>query len=143
MAERVAGRRVSKRKYDEGGTLADARSPSKGVEPKQGNLAQRIARLEDRAALKALVDTFFILADEKEVQKQVLLFTEDATVESRTGGTPGTPLKGRKQIGDAFSAFLANFQTVYHMNGQQAVTLDGDRATFTWTDRAEVAAPPR
>ena len=156
---------------------------------RQGDLATRVAQLEDRAALKALVDTFSILADQKDVQKQVLLFTEDATVESRTGAAaPGAPLKGRKQIGDAFSAFLANFQTVYHMNGQQAVTLAGDKATgtsyclvvligtqgdktfrqtmgvtyddeyvrrggawliakrtshFTWTDRAEVAAPPR
>src|SRR5688572_33419877 len=96
-----------------------------------GNLARRIALLEDRAALKALVDTFSILADQKDVQKQLLLFTEDATVESRTGATPGTPLRGRKQIGDAFSGFLANFQTVYHINGQQAVDLRGDRATGT------------
>ena len=96
-----------------------------------GNLARRIALLEDRAALKALVDTFSILADQKGVQKQLLLFTEDATVESRTGGAPGTPLVGRKQIGDAFSRFLANFQTVYHINGQQAVDIQGDRATGT------------
>ena len=98
---------------------------------RRGDLAQRIAQLEDRAALKALVDTFSILADQKDVQRQLLLFTEDATVESRTGGAPGTPLKGRKQIGDAFTGFLANFQTVYHINGQQAVDLRGDRATGT------------
>jgi ketosteroid isomerase-like protein len=96
-----------------------------------GDLAARIAQLEDRAALKALVDTFSILADRKDVQRQLLLFTEDATVESRTGGAPGSPLRGRKQIGDAFSGFLANFQTVYHINGQQAVDLHGDRATGT------------
>jgi ketosteroid isomerase-like protein len=98
---------------------------------RRGDLAQRIAQLEDRAALKALVDTFSILADQKDVQRQLLLFTEDATVESRSGGAPGTPLRGRKQIGDAFSGFLANFQTVYHINGQQAVDLRGDRATGT------------
>jgi hypothetical protein len=31
----------------------------------------------------------------------------------------------------AFGAFLANFETVYHFNGQQTVTLDGDRASGT------------
>ena len=96
------------------------------------DLAQRVQQLEDRAALKALVDTFSILADQKDVQRQLLLFTEDATVESRSGGAPGgAPLKGRKQIGDAFTGFLANFQTVYHINGQQAVDVRGDRATGT------------
>lgn len=95
------------------------------------DLAQRVRQLEDRMALKALVDTFSILADRKDVPRQVLLFTEDATVESRTGSQPGAPLRGRQQIGDAFAAFLARFTTVYHMNGQQAVTLQGDRATGT------------
>jgi hypothetical protein len=30
---------------------------------------------------------------------------------------------------DAFAPFLANFQTVYHFNGQHAVKLNGDQAT--------------
>lgn len=91
--------------------------------------AARLQTLEDRAALKALVDTFSVLADRKDVAHQVLLFTEDATVESISDGRPGSVLAGRKQIGDAFSAYLANFQTVYHMNGQQTVELHGDTAT--------------
>ncbi len=66
----------------------------------------------------------------KDVQKQLLLFTEDATVESRSGGRVSS-LKGRKQIGDAFSAYLATFETVYHLNGQQTVDIRGDRATAT------------
>jgi uncharacterized protein (TIGR02246 family) len=92
-------------------------------------LAQRIQQLEDRAALKALVDTFSVLADRKDVQRQLLLFTEDATVSSISGGRPGSVLTGHKQIGDAFSAYLATFETVYHINGQQTVTITGDRAT--------------
>jgi ketosteroid isomerase-like protein len=96
-----------------------------------GDLAQRVQRLEDRAALKALVDTFSILADRKDVAKQVLLFTEDATVDSYSNGRPGGSFKGRQQIGAAFAGFLANFETVYHVNGQQAVDIQGDRATGT------------
>jgi ketosteroid isomerase-like protein len=96
-----------------------------------GDLAQRVQRLEDRAALKALVDTFSILADRKDVAKQVLLFTEDATVDSHSNGRPGGSFKGRQQIGAAFGGFLARFETVYHINGQQAVDIRGDRATGT------------
>ncbi len=40
-------------------------------------------------------------------------------------------LKGRRQIGDTFAAFLGTFETVYHLNGQQTVTLHGDKATGT------------
>src|SRR5688572_26132923 len=94
-------------------------------------LRARTQRLEDQAALKHLVDTFSNLADVKDIDRQVLLFTEDATVESRTGDAPGNPLKGRKQIGETFRAFLAGFETVYHINGQQTVSIQGDKATGT------------
>ncbi len=92
------------------------------------NDKQISSEMADRMAIKNSVDTFSILADQKETQKQTLLFTEDAIVESVSQGRPGTILKGRKQIGDAFAAFLALFDTVYHINGQQTVTINGDKA---------------
>ena len=92
-------------------------------------LTQRLQQLEDRAALKTLVDTFSNLADTKSVDEQALLFTEDATVDSWSEGRQVSSFKGRKQIGEAFSAYLALFDTVYHMNGQQTVELAGDRAS--------------
>lgn len=94
-------------------------------------LIDRLQQLEDRAALKDLVDTFSNLADTKSVDAQVLLFTEDATVDSWSEGKQVSSFTGRKQIGDAFSAYLALFDTVYHMNGQQTVELHGDHATGT------------
>ena len=93
------------------------------------NLEKRISDIEDRIALKNIVDTFSILADHKDIQKQVLLFTDDATVASTVQGQPGMALTGRKQIGDAFTAYLNNFETVYHINGQQTVTINGDQAS--------------
>lgn len=95
----------------------------------EANLNQRISALENRVALKELVDTFSILADQKDVQKQMLLFTEDATSDTYVNGQVVSSLKGRKQIGDTFAAFLNTFETVYHINGQQTVTLNGDKAT--------------
>lgn len=107
--------------------------PASGAGPAQPMpepaLTERLQQLEDRAALKTLVDTFSNLADSKSVDEQVLLFTEDAIVESWSEGRQVSSLKGRKPIGEAFSTYLALFDTVYHMNGQQVVELHGDRAT--------------
>jgi hypothetical protein len=44
-------------------------------------------------------------------------------------GKSSSALKGREQIGTGFAAYLANFVTVYHINGQQTVDLRGDTAT--------------
>ena len=90
--------------------------------------SQTMQEIQDRIAIKNIVDTFSILADTKEIDKQVLLFTENASVESIVNGQNGTTITGRKQIGDAFKAFLDRFETVYHINGQQTVTLNGDKA---------------
>jgi ketosteroid isomerase-like protein len=99
--------------------------------PVTDDLAQRVQQLEDRAALKHLVDTFSNLADRKDIEKQVQLFTEDAVVESYSDGQMTSSLKGREQIANGFGRFLSNFDTVYHINGQQTVELQGDRATGT------------
>ena len=92
------------------------------------NIEQRLAAIEDKMAIKYVVDEFSNLADTKEIDKQVLLFTEDGIVESISNGQPGSPLKGREQLKQAFSAFLSNFHTVYHQNGQQTIHLQGNKA---------------
>jgi hypothetical protein len=85
--------------------------------------------ITDRIAIKELVDTFSILADQKETDKQRFLFTEDATSETFVDGKSVSKLTGRKQLGDAFGNFLKNFETVYHMNGQLSLTMNGDKAS--------------
>jgi hypothetical protein len=92
------------------------------------DLATRIAALEDRAAIKQLVDRFSVLADVKKTQEQTLLFTNDGTVSTTVNGQVVSSLRGHEQIGNAFAAFLANFDTVYHANAQLELTLNGDTA---------------
>jgi hypothetical protein len=92
------------------------------------NIEQRLAVIEDKMAIKYVVDEFSNLADTKEIDKQVLLFTEDGVVESVSKGQSPTTLKGREQLKQAFSAFLSNFHTVYHQNGQQTINLQGNKA---------------
>lgn len=94
----------------------------------QKTTEQRLQEIEDRLALKALVDEFSVLADKKDIAAQMQLFTEDAKVESVTNGQ-STVLSGKKQISDAFGGFLSLFEVVYHINGQQTVTINGDKAT--------------
>ena len=75
------------------------------------------------------MDQFSILADKKDVHTQVQLFTADATLESVVNSHSAGTLKGRDQMEHTFGPFLATFQTVYHFNGQQAVSIAGDKAS--------------
>jgi uncharacterized protein (TIGR02246 family) len=92
-------------------------------------LEQRIQKLEDTAAIKALVDTFSNLADQKDLATQAFLFTEDAVIDTYFEGQLFASLKGRKEIEETFTGFMANFETSYHINGQHTAKIDGDRAT--------------
>ena len=84
--------------------------------------------VEDTLALKKLVNTFSSLADVKDVKSQMDLFTDDAEVISKTGNQTFHS-KGKKEIEKAFTDYLALFQIVYHLNGQQTVEIKGDNAT--------------
>jgi hypothetical protein len=86
---------------------------------------------EDRILLKELVDTVSILGDRKDFNAQVQLFSEDALSETFAGGASILKLKGRKEMAEAFGNFLKDFETVYHFNGQQVVTINGENASGT------------
>ncbi|OOF55617.1 nuclear transport factor 2 family protein [Rodentibacter myodis] len=77
-----------------------------------------IESLIEKQAIKELVDTFSNLADVKDVAAQMPLFTEDANVTTYIGGELFADMHGRDEIEKTFSGFLANFHTVYHLNGQ-------------------------
>ena len=80
--------------------------------------------MEAKLEIKELVDTFSILADEKNVEAQALLFTDNAALISYQGEQKISEQHGREEIAAGCAAFLALFDTVYHMNGQQVVTLE-------------------
>jgi len=90
-----------------------------------------ITELDDRASLKELVDNISILGDKKDFNNQVQLFSENAVSETLARGTPILKLEGRKVMAEAFDKMLKDFETVYHFNGQQVVTINGDNATGT------------
>lgn len=88
-----------------------------------------IKELEDRLALKELIDTISILGDKKDFENQVQLFSENAVSETISEGKTILRLEGRKEMAQAFPKFLQDFETIYHFNGQQVVQIDGDNAT--------------
>lgn len=85
--------------------------------------------IEEKLALKELVDVFSNLADVKDTDTQALLFTEDAELNSYRGEELVSALKGREDIKNACAEFLALFDTVYHCNGQQVVKVEDNKAT--------------
>lgn len=109
-----------------------------GTEISNEGLEKRIKQLENVRALRELVDHFSILADKKEVWKQTELFTKDATVDSYVNGELTSSLKGTEEIGNAFEAFLSNFEMVYHMNGQHVVSINGNKAEGTLYCRVDL-----
>jgi SnoaL-like domain len=89
------------------------------------------ADVQVKLALRELVDTFSNLADVKDTKGQVLLFTPDGGVRTLRGGREVSSLDGRDKMEAAFAAFLKNFDTVYHFNGQHTVSVNGNNATGT------------
>lgn len=87
-----------------------------------------ILELAEKQALRELVDTFSNLSDEKKVDEQMKLFTDDAQVIT-INGEQRFELKGKEQIGEAFKNYLSLFHTVYHINGQHTAEIKGDTAT--------------
>lgn len=92
------------------------------------SIENRLRAIEDRIAIKSVVDEFSNLADTKDLDKQVMLFTENGIVETISKGQQPIVLKGREQLKQAFSGFLSNFHTVYHQNGQQTIQLNEGKA---------------
>ncbi|NHN25284.1 nuclear transport factor 2 family protein [Flavobacterium jejuense] len=83
----------------------------------------------DRILLKELVDEISILGDKKDYVNQVELFTENAISETIANGITILKLQGRKSMEKTFKEFLKDFETVYHFNGQQVVTINDNTAT--------------
>lgn len=87
--------------------------------------------LADKIALRELIDKISMLGDKKDFVHQTELFSENAISETVAGGATILKLEGRKEMVQAFEKFLQDFDTVYHFNGQQTLTINGDTATGT------------
>lgn len=79
-----------------------------------------VTTMANKMAIRELIDTFSILADNKDGLSQTNLFTKDAVVENYNNGKLTQTIKGNENIGKVFDDFLKTQDVVYHINGQQA-----------------------
>jgi SnoaL-like domain len=99
---------------------------------------QRLQVLEDRIAIRELIDSYPICADARNNLGQQALFTEDTNFEvymDEKIPTPTRVVKGRKNLFPVFDD-LNQYVSTMHFNGESIIKVDGDRATATTYCRA-------
>ena len=85
----------------------------------------------DRLAIRELIDAYAHCADRRDAEGQKALFTEDThfVVYMEGEGTePTQDLHRREELTPVFEA-LNQYEVTMHFNGQNTVTLEGDRVT--------------
>jgi hypothetical protein len=102
------------------------------------NTEQRLQQLEDRIAIRELIDQYSFCADTRDAQGQMAIFTEDTNFEvymDEKLPTPTQVVKGRKNLFPVFDNLNQYFSTM-HFNGQSTVKVNGNMATGTTYCRA-------
>jgi hypothetical protein len=102
------------------------------------NIEQKLEQLEDRIAIRELIDQYAFCADTRDAQGQMAIFTEDTNFEvymDEKLPTPTQVVKGRKNLFPVFDNLNQYFSTM-HFNGQSTIKLNEHRATATTYCRA-------
>jgi SnoaL-like domain len=95
------------------------------------NTEQRLQELEDRIAIRELIDQYTYCADTRDAQGQMAIFTEDTNFEvymDEKLPEPTQVVTGRKNLLPVFND-LNQYLSTMHFNGQSTVKLNGDQAT--------------
>ena len=95
------------------------------------NVEQRLQELEDRIAIRELIDQYTYCADTRDAQGQMAIFTEDTNFEvymDEKLPAPTQVVTGRKNLFPVFDN-LNQYLSTMHFNGQSTVKLNGDKAT--------------
>jgi SnoaL-like domain len=86
----------------------------------------------DHRAIRALIDAYAHFADRRRPEEQAALYAEDGRTFVYHGdpstSEPVQVLVGRAEHAEGFKV-LSQYVATTHFNGQNTVTLDGDRAT--------------
>jgi len=102
------------------------------------NIEQRLQQLEDRIAIRELIDQYAYCADTRDAQGQMSIFTEDTNFEvymDEKLPAPTQVVKGRKNLFPVFDN-LNQYLSTMHFNGQSTIKLNDERATVTTYCRA-------
>lgn len=102
------------------------------------NIEQRVQELEDRIAIRELIDQYTYSADTRDAEGQMAIFTVDTNFEvymDEKIPTPTQVVTGRKNLRPVFED-LNQYLSTMHFNGQSTVKIDGNRANGTTYCRA-------
>jgi SnoaL-like protein len=95
------------------------------------NIEQKLQQLEDRIAIRELIDQYAYCADTRDAQGQMSLFTADTNFEVYMDSKSSTPTQVINNRQGLFPVFdnLNTYLATMHFNGQSTLKLDGDRAS--------------
>ena len=95
------------------------------------NIEQKLQQLEDRIAIRELIDQYTYCADTRDAQGQMALFTIDTNFEVFMDSKSSAPTQVINNRQDLFPVFdnLNTYLATMHFNGQSTIKLDGDRAS--------------
>jgi hypothetical protein len=97
-----------------------------------------IQQMQDRIAIRDLIDAYTYCADTRNIESHMALFTEDTQFEvymDEKIPEPTQVVKGNKNLFPIFND-LNQYDSTMHLNGQCTIKMDGDRATATTYCRA-------
>ena len=101
-------------------------------------IEQRVQQLEDRIAVRELIDQYAFCADNRDARGQMAIFTGDTNFEvymDEKLQAPSQVVRGRKNLFPVFDDLNQYFSTM-HFNGQSTINVAGDRAIATTYCRA-------
>jgi SnoaL-like protein len=102
------------------------------------NIETAIQQLQDRAAIRGLIDAYSFCADTRDIEGHIALFTEDTNFEvymDEKNPEPSQVVKGNKNLFPIFDD-LNHYVSTMHLNAQCSINLDGDHATAATYCRA-------
>jgi hypothetical protein len=102
------------------------------------SIEQKLQQLEDRIAIRELIDQYTYCADTRDAQGQMAIFTEDTNFEvymDEKLPAPTQVVTGRKNLFPVFDD-LNQYLSTMHFNGQSTIQVNENRATATTYCRA-------
>jgi|SRR5450432_2643276 len=102
------------------------------------NTEQAIQQLQDRIAIRELIDAYTYCADTRDIEGHMALFSEDTNFEvymDEKDPEPTQIVRGNKNLFPIFND-LDQYVSTMHLNAQCTIKVDGDRATATTYCRA-------
>ncbi|MEV0890762.1 nuclear transport factor 2 family protein [Promicromonospora sp. MEB111] len=89
-----------------------------------------VQRLQDRIAIRELVDTYARGADRRDARLEASVFVDDGRVILFNGdpahNDPLDEIEGRDRLAETFASLIRQYEATTYLNGQSTVSFVGD-----------------